>query len=413
MHAFRPLIMLLATLVAWPPALWSRTLTTPASDSNAGIRQMRAGDTLEIDNGILTETLDTNSIPNGSANAWTTVKAKNRGQVIVRPHGDGATFSGNKAYIVLDGFVFDGTEGGVAAARLDLNAQNGLSHLLIRNVEIRTIKGDTEGQQGNYQTTAAIGASYTADDVVMQNLYVHDIGVNQGPGSSCNECYGYGIYLSGNGYTLQNSRFEKIAGWVVHGYSSGYPAASDNKILNNVFQDTGGPVLLCQSNNQIIGNILVNVGKRGIGIGQAMGVQLAGACSGQRSENNVVAHNTIVGSDGACIHLGKSSNNTVQNNICYQNGSDAVQGGGGGNTVDHNLLGQDPKFVSATDFHLQPGSPAMNAGTDMHMGLAVVGRAPDIGACEGTNPCGASGGGRPTEPSGPAAPTGLRVVPQP
>ena len=36
-------------------------------------------------------------------------------------------------------------------------------------------------------TTAAIGASYTAQNVVLQHLYVHDNGDNQQPGNSCNE----------------------------------------------------------------------------------------------------------------------------------------------------------------------------------------------------------------------------------
>lgn len=415
MHMFRRLVLLLIVLLVCPPVLWSKTIPVAAGSSiNDCLHQMGSGDTCEVDDGTYPETLDTNSMPNGSASTPTTLKAKNMRKAILRPTGTGpiASFHGKQG-LVYDGFVQDGSQMATAGGGLDLNAQNGLNDIVIRNIEIHHIKGDTQGTQGNYLTTAAIGASYTAHNVVMQNLYVHDIGFNQGAGSSCNECYGYGIYLSGNGYTLENSRFEQIAGWVVHGYSSGSPAASDNTIRNNVFKDTGGPVLLCQSNNQIVGNILINVGKRGIGIGQAMGVQLAGACSGQRSADNIVAHNTIVGSDGACIHLGSSSNNAVQNNICYRNGSDAVQGGGGGNTVNHNLLGQDPKFVSATDFHLQPGSPAMNTGIAMPMAWTVVGTAPDIGACEGTNPCGTSGGGSPPEPTGPAAPTGLRVVTQP
>ncbi len=57
----------------------------------------------------------------------------------------------------------------------------------------------------------------------------------------------------------------------------------------------------------------------------------------------------------------------------------------GGMTSSH-LLTSDPKFISSSDFHLQPGSPAINAGVDVgltsdYRGLSIVG-APDIGAYE-------------------------------
>ncbi len=46
----------------------------------------------------------------------------------------------------------------------------------------------------------------------------------------------------------------------------------------------------------------------------------------------------------------------------------------------HSPAPADPLFVSPTDYHLQPGSPAINAGTDV--GLPFQGSAPDIGAFE-------------------------------
>lgn len=47
---------------------------------------------------------------------------------------------------------------------------------------------------------------------------------------------------------------------------------------------------------------------------------------------------------------------------------------------------QDPMFVDPLndDFHLQPGSPAIDAGMDV--GLPFQGIAPDIGAYEVSNP---------------------------
>jgi hypothetical protein len=54
-----------------------------------------------------------------------------------------------------------------------------------------------------------------------------------------------------------------------------------------------------------------------------------------------------------------------RNNICYQNTSRDFYMQSGSNVTSHNLTGTDPKFVNAGNgnFHLQPGSPAIDAGT--------------------------------------------------
>ncbi|MEA2444234.1 MAG: hypothetical protein QOJ12_1526 [Thermoleophilales bacterium] len=70
----------------------------------------------------------------------------------------------------------------------------------------------------------------------------------------------------------------------------------------------------------------------------------------------------------------------------FRTGSGPVDGSGGGNQ------NADPLFVSATDFHLQPGSPAIDAGTtdvsngalDLDGQPRVLGARPDIGAYEAT-----------------------------
>lgn len=52
----------------------------------------------------------------------------------------------------------------------------------------------------------------------------------------------------------------------------------------------------------------------------------------------------------------------------------------------HGIVGQNPNFVSASDYHLQAGSPAINAGVDVGLTTdcernPIVGL-PDIGAYE-------------------------------
>jgi hypothetical protein len=70
---------------------------------------------------------------------------------------------------------------------------------------------------------------------------------------------------------------------------------------------------------------------------------------------------------------------TMTNCICWANGSGVIitstspsssisysvlQGGCPGGVTCSNVLNVDPLFVSTTDLHLQPGSPAINAGTN-------------------------------------------------
>jgi parallel beta-helix repeat protein len=243
----------------------------------------------------------------------------------------------------------------------------------------------------------------------LRNLYIHDIGYDQSPGCCCNECYSYGIYWGGSQALLENSRFENISGYAIHGYTTVSGGASANIIRNNVFRKTGMQLLICQSQNRIEGNILDGVG---IGAKDNNGIQLARFCSGQASDNNIIVNNTITGSKSNCIDLGESRGTTVTNNICWKNGSDVISGGSGPR-VSHNLLGKDPLFVNAGagDFRLQAASPAVDAGASGG-DRAFTGAGPDAGACElGVQSC-PVGSGSPTTPPSPgvAAPKNLRLV---
>ena len=66
------------------------------------------------------------------------------------------------------------------------------------------------------------------------------------------------------------------------------------------------------------------------------------------------------------IYVGSGSTGAIiRNNICYT--GTTYQNDGVSTTQDHNLFGTNPLFVNAAanDFHLQSGSPAIDAGTSI------------------------------------------------
>ena len=134
---------------------------------------------------------------------------------------------------------------------------------------------------------------------------------------------------------------------------------------------------------------------------------------------------------GIYLHLGGSRNNKIYNNtvwntvfgiwgqgdsnvLVYNNISDVDIGVG--TDKQNNLVTSDPRFVNASggDFHLQAGSPAIDAGRQIP-GITdgFAGNAPDIGAYEfGVTPwtAGANTSGTGTTPL--PAPRNLRIVVQ-
>jgi hypothetical protein len=384
-------------VLAIPLRGWSATITiNPGQSIDNALGNMQGGDTLELTDGVYTEGIRAGRIPSGSSSNPTIVKARNRGGAILRPTNTPVAvvvigYEYNQHWIVLDGLVLDGINNGSGPGLLTLNGSGGSNDLTIQYVEMKNMRMDNDNNAGN----AAIGWGWFPEtgtvNVRIHHCYIHDIGL----GSWDNQTFwAYGIY--GTQGTFDYNVMENIPGYAIHQYSS-TGAYNNTTISNNTFRNTGTVLVNCGnggSNHKVFNNILDGVGTTPAFFDR-QGFRVCG--HGTEVYNNTIVNGGRGGGEAAksaCIKF-MGGGNTARNNICWHNAMDVIQQEGGGNTVDHNLVGQDPRFVNASahDYHLQPGSPAMNAGVPMG-GQAFVGSVPDIGACEGTNPCGAGSGGR-------------------
>jgi hypothetical protein len=141
-----------------------------------------------------------------------------------------------------------------------------------------------------------------------------------------------------------------------------------------VVASTGATAIAAQVvNNTVVGN---DSGLR-VDANTANGATVTGVVA-----NNLVAHNTAVGLE---IDPGLEPAVTNDHNLAFDNGSEQFTPGPGTVTAD-------PLLVSASDFHLQAGSPAIDAGndarvppdvtTDIEGNPRILGPAVDIGAYE-------------------------------
>ena len=350
----------------------------PISGLNNGMNCLNGGDTLIVKNGTYAELVNGGNIPNGSAGAPTIIQAENLHGAVIQPTGSPIVFvefeNTGSTWIIIDGVVIDGSQ--VHRPTIALRIGN-VSNLVFQNLEIRNQEGATTA--ANTQAVSA-GGSSTAN-IRLTNLYVHDIGVEQIGLTSCADgsqaCFSYGVYMTGTGFTIENSRFQTLSGYGIHGY----PGPVNNIIRNNTFDTVGASgAILCGTNNQFYNNIITNTGHSRT----APALELVRFCGSGGS--HFIANNTIYnsGSPGnPCIHMGAADNSVVRNNLCWSNVNDTITNGGGVNTVDTNLCNPsgstggaiscpfytDPVFVNAGggDFHLQSSSPTQvkTGGVDL------------------------------------------------
>ncbi len=340
---------------------------------NGGVGCLSSGDTLIVKVGTYNEQL-IDIVPSGSVGSPTTILANGNAVqgtgdlVTLLPSGPGVdttvVFFSNKAYITFDGFVVDSTN--ITNVTLGVNASD---HMIVQNCIVQNMAAVQD-------PNGAAGIDFTGGTTqsIARNNIARNIGTLGAPGANPID---HGIYVRGIGNIIENNVVSNNISHGIHLYSNVVGAVNDNIIRGNIVHDNGsrGILLAAGDGNIAYNNTVYNNGvhdnREGIGIGFG-------------ASNSAVYNNTVTGGSGICINirLGEGVNSIIKNNICWHTGSDSVSNGGSGSMISNNLLGIDPLFVNeaAKDFHLQIGSPAIDAGVDV--GLSFIGAAPDMGAFE-------------------------------
>jgi parallel beta-helix repeat protein len=185
---------------------------------------------------------------------------------------------------------------------------------------------------------------------------VHDIHVS----GDCARIHGI-YYQSPNAGRILNNVVYRTCGWGIHLWHNANTITISN---NTVFENLKG--------GMVIGGSLEG---NDIPPGIASNVQVT---------NNIVVNNRHYG----IREMGRVGLNVYANNLLSGNASGAYSLRGG--AVPTGTVNANPQFVSATDWHLQATSPAIDKGTtlgvapyDMDLVARPQGAAVDIGAYEG------------------------------
>ena len=324
---------------------------TPKLTITSGLGCLTPGSTLQVGTGTYAEEFNYSGPSGTSWSAPITIQAIPGNTPVIQP-ASGAqrvfTFTGTAQYVVVDGFVLDGINVATDVIKIDVATAG---HIRVKNSELKNAKAN-----GFYSPTGSSGNE-------LLNLNVHDNATfNFNP-------YGHGIYIGGpnnlvDGCTIHDQRTGVSPSGGSDGiqlYNSG--GGADNNILRNnrIYNNSSFGIQATHGTGTLIYNNVV--------YGNGAGGNVPGGIETDFSETSVgIYNNTIYANTncGVCIGAG-TSNAVVENNIVYLNTGTNITNSGSGTTQTTNLAGTNPLFVnpSAFDFHLQLGSPAIGAGTNL------------------------------------------------
>ncbi|WP_447964781.1 right-handed parallel beta-helix repeat-containing protein [Nitrospira sp. Ecomares 2.1] len=369
----------------------SGTQQSPFKTLERAVDVLLPGDTLYVRGGTYQGFYFSIKIPSG--NSWSqpvTIKAYQQEKVVLTSpsHKTALQFRDQSHHIIVDGFIINAT-GGPSGIGTGHNSHH-----------IRVINGEVMNAYHSGVTTHSGSSAFE-----FINLRVHDNGI---VGGAFNKSHGF--YLSTSSNLVKDCSIYQNTGWGVHIYSGGGNSPSNNLILNNkVYENAKGGRgvgigIYNGSNNSAINNLIWGHNKTGIEAGsgatnsevynntiykEVYGIY-ADNNSGTKIVNNIVSESTSYG----LLVKPNSVNSQVKNNLVFGSGSGRdILNQATTTTLSKNLEGNsfNPKFQNPGDFdfHLQSGSPAIDAGVglsevvkDFDNNSRPKGSSHDIGAYE-------------------------------
>ena len=239
------------------------------------------------------------------------------------------------------GLLFDGPTGNVGGN--GCNGEDGLLWFTSDADGGRVDHSEIRNSRGHFGV-------YVQADVEIDHDWIHDNGCF-GEASTAN--LDHGIYWSSGSGEIHDNLIERSYAYGIQLY----PSPNGVSVRHNTIVGSGG---------------------RG-------GIIVANAAANNVIANNIIAQNPTTGITTSSL---TGAGNVVRKNLIYGNLEGAF-GSTSGLTIIGPTIAQDPLFVSNTNFHLQPGSPATDAAevvyattTDLDDVLRGPGAFADLGAYE-------------------------------
>jgi hypothetical protein len=352
----------------------SGTIAQPFRAVAKGVSVLSPGDTLYIRGGTYAEGDNAVHAHSGTAGNPITIAAYPGEAVTLAPCM--IVFDG-VAYITLDGFVIDATNGSGEGLWLG----DGSNHIIVRNIEIKNARSRGLFMGPPYPVSPT--PLYTYNQVL--NVKIHDNGGSDGINP---------VYVETSGNLFDGLEVYHSCGTVGF-YDVSEPVSVDGNIIRNSYiHDTSGSwaynhrpqcaqfygdyrkgqgLIIVGSGNQVYNNILANIDTSL----NSCGLGCGGLILFNSGSNNLVYNNTIYNiTGGDAIQIGQPYKNTALRNNIIANSSVFINDLSPSTTKSNNLctssgtgcnIVADPLFIDIknADYHLQPTSPAIAAGANL------------------------------------------------